>query len=293
MKNFFISLFIAFNFKLLATLACYLSHSPILTPLFISIGVVITHFIKLNIKGGKFSIFSCMWFFSLTFGITTLVILIKDVIVMFYALPFDITDAFYMLISLILGQHTILMANESSGYLFSSSVTESGSESVSQSGQPITQSGNQSTANSGGQSTTESADRFQAESETPLNRNEGSQENDPDHNMESDNDSTTSSDSWQSVSSGGTMHPIQPNAGGYLDRTRMILDTVGNDPEATEKYFAAKKQAIITNYRESSNAGAIEGAPISELQEWLDDKNSMLEDLKSQEIVIKRRYNNK
>ena len=75
---------------------------------------------------------------------------------------------------------------------------------------------------------------------------------------------------------------VNPNDGRELDRTQAIANKYFEDKTGLGQYFSDKERAIYDAYREDSNSAAISGVQASELNDWLDQRDSLLEELKGQ-----------
>lgn len=75
---------------------------------------------------------------------------------------------------------------------------------------------------------------------------------------------------------------IFPEDGYCLDRTQFIVNKYHQDKDGLDKYFQDKENAIKDSYRQDSNSAAAEGVQASELQRWMEERDSLLEDFKNQ-----------
>ena len=78
---------------------------------------------------------------------------------------------------------------------------------------------------------------------------------------------------------------VDPLNGNYLDRT-LDISLYCKTPEEAKEYFSTKEQSIRNSYREDSNSAAIGGVDARELNNWMDHRNSLLEELAGQKTDV-------
>lgn len=75
---------------------------------------------------------------------------------------------------------------------------------------------------------------------------------------------------------------VNANDGRDLDNTQEIADEYRRDREGIEDYFKTKEESIRRDYRIDSNSAAASGVSASELHDWLEERNNLLEQLEGQ-----------
>ena len=75
---------------------------------------------------------------------------------------------------------------------------------------------------------------------------------------------------------------IEPNNPLELDNSQEIADTFHKNEAGLNNYFETKRNAILDSYREDSNSAAASGIEASELQEWMQRRDELLEQLDDQ-----------
>lgn len=77
-----------------------------------------------------------------------------------------------------------------------------------------------------------------------------------------------------------------PNNGLELDSNEDILNSYGHSKQEFDNYFTTKTDSINNSHRVDSNNAAIDGTPSSELQTWMDERDSLLKALDDQKYDI-------
>ena len=75
---------------------------------------------------------------------------------------------------------------------------------------------------------------------------------------------------------------VNPNDGRNIDRSADIADAYHGDKDGLNTYFTTKESSIRSAYREDTNSAAADGVPASELREWLQDRDDLLDQLRDQ-----------
>lgn len=80
---------------------------------------------------------------------------------------------------------------------------------------------------------------------------------------------------------------IDSQEGSELDFTDDLVDAFRNDKDAMEQYFTAKENSIISQHRIDTNSAREDGVSESELSLWLEQRNALLAELRSQKEDVK------
>lgn len=86
---------------------------------------------------------------------------------------------------------------------------------------------------------------------------------------------------YQKFSATSISSAINSNDGYELDNTQEVVDSHSTS-EDLQKYFDDKREAIRSSFNSDSNSAAASGTSASELSDWLDRKNELLELLENQ-----------
>jgi len=78
---------------------------------------------------------------------------------------------------------------------------------------------------------------------------------------------------------------VDPSNGYSLDRTQDV-SLYCTTPEQAREYFSTKEQSIRNTYRQDSNSGAIEGVDARELDNWMNNRDSLLVELVGQKTDV-------
>lgn len=91
---------------------------------------------------------------------------------------------------------------------------------------------------------------------------------------------------WLKGFSTSHVFKADPNNGLDLDTNDDILARYGNDKNQFDSYFEQKRESINNSHRIDSNNAAASGVPASELQNWIEERDTLLKQLETKKYEI-------